>query len=110
MNIKATLLTSLLAITVASSAYAMRSGDGPRGEPPPRPPSVAHLQERLDLSDEQAESIKALFKEQRAKQKTFRKAHREMRNQMHGRIAEILTEDQMEEFESMKPKKDRRWH
>jgi len=109
MNIKATLLTSILAITVASSAYAMRPGDGPLGELP-RPPSVDYLQERLELSDEQAESLKALFKEQRAKRKAFREAHREMRDQTRERISEILTENQMEELEDMKLKKGPRWH
>ena len=57
MNIKVALLTSMMAMTIVSSAYAMKPGDGSCGGQPPGTPSVAHLQEILELSDEQAESL-----------------------------------------------------
>jgi len=108
MNIKAALLTSAMALTVATSAYADRSNDYSKDKMQPRGPSIAHLQEKLDLSDKQADSLKVLFKEQRAKQKALRKEQKENRDIMHEKISKILTKEQMEEFEEMKPKKPRR--
>ena len=108
MNIKAALLTSAIALTVATSAYAERSNDCSKGKMQKRGPSIANFQEELDLSDKQADSLKALFKEQRAKQKELRKEQKENRDIMHEKISKILTKEQMEEFEEMKPKKPRR--
>ncbi|MBV1899430.1 MAG: Spy/CpxP family protein refolding chaperone [Cycloclasticus pugetii] len=108
MNIKAALLTSAIALTVATSAYADRPNDCSKGKMQKRGPSIAHLQEELDLTDKQADSLKALFKEQRAKQKELRKEQKENRDIMHEKISNILTKEQMEEFEEMKPKKPRR--
>ncbi|SHJ48079.1 Spy/CpxP family protein refolding chaperone [Cycloclasticus pugetii] len=108
MNIKAALLTSAIALTVATSAYADRPNDCSKSKMQKRGPSIAHLQEELDLTDKQADSLKALFKEQRAKQKELRKEQKENRDIMHEKISNILTKEQMEEFEEMKPKKPRR--
>lgn len=108
MNIKAALLTSAIALTVATSAYADRPNDCSKGKMQKRGPSIAHLQEELDLTDKQADSLKALFKEQRAKQKELRKEQKENRDIMHEKISNILTKEQMEEFKEMKPKKPRR--
>lgn len=108
MNIKAALLTSAIALTVATSAYAERSNECSKGKMQKRGPSIAHLQEKLELTDKQADSLKVLFEEQRAKQKALRKAHKENRDIMHEKISNILTKEQMEEFKEMKPKKPHR--
>jgi len=108
MNIKAALLTSAIALTVATTTYADRPNDCSKGKMQKRGPAIAHLQEKLDLSDKQADSLKALFKEQRAKQKTLRKEQKENRDIMHEKISKILTKEQMEGFEEMKPKKPHR--
>jgi len=108
MNIKAALLTSAITLTVATTAYADRSNDCSKGKMQQRGPAIAHFQEKLDLTDKQADSLKALFKEQRAKQKELRKEQKENRDIMHEKISKILTKEQMEEFEEMKPKKPRR--
>ena len=63
---------------------------------------------KYGLTDKQTDSLKVLFEEQRAKQKALRKAHKENRDIMHEKISNILTKEQMEEFEEMKPKKPHR--
>lgn len=117
MNIKHKLIVSIAALTIASSAYAMRPGGGPCGGPPPGPPQVQpkieHLQEVLDLTDDQANSMKQLFEEQKAKHKNLRKQHRELREQMHEGFSKILTPTQLEDMKDMKRrgcKKNRRNH
>lgn len=108
MNIKKTILISVAALTIASSAYAMRpgpGGGGPCGETPPGPPNIEHLQEVLDLNDEQVVSLTQLFDEQKSRRSEQRKEHREMRDQMHQKLSLILTPSQLEDFKAMKRKR-----
>ena len=62
MNIKAALLTSAIALTVATSAYAERSDDCSKGKMQKRGPSIAHLHEKISniLTKEQLEEFKEM--------------------------------------------------
>lgn len=103
MNSKKTITLSIAALLVAGSAYAM----GPKGGCgfPPPPPAIDHLQEQLDLSDTQVESLKTLFETQRATHRSLRKERRAMRDQMHEKLSEILTASQLEDFKALRPQR-----
>jgi len=100
MNIKKTILTSVLVLVISGSAYAMKPAPhGPYGEPDKRVPNVERLQKELDLNDSQVDSLKQLFKEQ---SRQHEKQCREDHEMMTKKLSEILTSDQLKDLEMMK--------
>ncbi len=71
---------------------------------------VARMQERLGLSDEQADEVAAIFQEahqnggcRQIEDATQRRAcHQEKRQAIGEEIATVLTEEQLAEFEAMR--------
>ena len=78
---------------------------------------VDRMQERLGLSDEQADEVAAIFQEahqnggcRQIEDKTQRRAcHQEKRQVIGEEIATVLTEDQLAEFEAMREERRARW-
>ncbi|TVO78437.1 hypothetical protein [Sedimenticola selenatireducens] len=105
MVIRKTIVATIAAITLTSSVYAMGPGkDGPcGGGPPPAPPNIEQLTNKLDLTEEQAASLKQLFDSQKERHREKGKERRKAHDQMHEKIASILTPSQMEAFIAMKP-------
>jgi Spy/CpxP family protein refolding chaperone len=96
MKIKNTVLFAVTALVISASASAI----GPRGGcggSPAGPPDVEQLQQRLELSDSQSDSLRQLFAEQHAKRQGLRS---EMREQMQERLATILTPTQLEQMQA----------
>jgi hypothetical protein len=75
------------------------------------------MQERLGLSDEQADEVAAIFQEvhqnggcRQIDDRTQRRAcHQEKRQAIGEGIASVLTEDQLAEFEAMREERRARW-
>ncbi len=105
-------ITSLALLLVTGSAYAIPPAGGPCGGP-----SVERLQKKLELSDEQAASVKTLLEEQREKRRTLHESHREELDQhqteTRERLSAVLTEEQLEKLDSFKEqrkeRRGRRW-
>ena len=103
MNIKKTILTSVLALVISGSAYAMKPAPhGPCGKPAKRAPNVERLQKELDLSDSQVVSLKQLFQEKEEQLRQHEKQCREDHELMTKELSKILTPDQLKDFEMMK--------
>lgn len=88
---KKTLIALTLAAIIPAAAYAAsdRGGEHMRG------PHVERLAERLELNEEQQAKVRALFEEQREQRNA-------MREQMRGKMAEVLTPDQLAKMEAMR--------
>ena len=101
---KKTFIALTLAAIIPAAAYAAsyERGEHARG------PHVERLAERLELSAEQQEKVRTLFEEQQAQREA-------MRAQMRGKMAEVLTPDQLAKMDAMRDqhreyRKDKRAH
>lgn len=90
---KKTLIALTLAAMIPTAAYAASHERGEHS----RGPHVERLAERLELNEEQQAKVRALFEEQKAQ-------HEAMRAQMRGKIAEVLTPDQLANMDAMRDK------
>lgn len=88
---KKTLIALTLAAIIPAAAYAASDKGGVHM----RGAHVERLAERLELNDEQQAKVRALFEEQRAQ-------HESMREQMRGKMAEVLTPEQLAKMEAMR--------
>lgn len=88
---KKTLIALTLAAIIPGAAYAASDQGGAHM----RGAHVERLAERLELNDEQQAKVRALFEEQRAQ-------HQAMREQMRGKMAEVLTPEQLAKMEAMR--------
>ena len=107
-------LAAALALTAGASA-----GERPGG---PRGPDVDRLAAELDLSDEQTTEIEQILADARQSHEALRASSghtgrpspelREeamaIREETHARIAEVLTPDQLEEFEVLRAQRQAR--
>ncbi len=115
-NAKIWLLALVLAVsfTYVSSAQAFR---GKRAKDPDK--IIAHLTEKLSLSDEQVTQIRPIIENQAEQQKqlfekygsqgragkqAMRGEMKTLREETHSKMAAVLTEEQMEKYESLRPK------
>lgn len=78
---------------------------------------VDRMQERLGLSDEQADQITAIFQEahqnggcRQLEERSQRRAcHQEKRQAIGKEIASVLTDEQLVEFEALREERRARW-
>lgn len=99
--------TLLFTVFFATPALAQR------GPGPPDPADrIERLREALDLNAEQATELEAIFAEQRDRMRELRQsdrgdrearqeAFRELREETHERIGQVLTEEQVERFREL---------
>ncbi len=98
MNIKKSITLSLAGLLIAGSAAAMGPFGGPFGAPCGDNPSTMRaerLQHRLDLTNSQTRQIEQIFEEHH---KDMEASH----NALKREIAEVLTDEQLDELESTK--------
>ena len=93
-----------IVFTVTSFASAAEEGKDRKGPPPGAlPPGL----QKLDLSQEQREQIRAILRDARAKleearQDKDREAAQKIRQETHGKIMDVLTEEQREQLKKMR--------
>lgn len=63
---------------------------------------IEHMDEQLELSDDQRSQIEAVFKEQHEK-------HKALRSESKSKMAGILNADQQARFEQMKAERKAKW-
>jgi hypothetical protein len=87
-------------IPLAASARMGRGG----GPDPDR--AVAHLTDRLELTEEQQGEVRAILEEGAAEREALREAARTQmethRDEVHARLAQVLSEDQVKELDQMR--------
>lgn len=109
---KTIVMTTLAVLLTATSVYAQPDGGMERGGKhggKHRGDPVAHLTEKLNLSDEQVTEVQAIFEESRAQhmaiQSSVRDEHCAVREQTHAQLKAVLTEEQMTQFDAMEGKR-----
>lgn len=104
-KITATLAIVIAAGTLGTASLAM-ANDHKGGQ---RGPSVEKLTEKLALTSEQQVQVAAIIETHKAEQAETREAKKAQREEFRTAISEVLTEEQLDEFETMKQgKKDRK--
>lgn len=88
-----TLIALTLAAIIPAAAYAAGNKPGEHS----RGPHIERLAERLELSEEQQAKMRTLFEEQRAQREA-------MRAQMRGKMAEVLSPEQLAKMDAMRDK------
>jgi hypothetical protein len=108
---KKVLLTTLIALSVGS-VYAQPDADGVRGERhglKHRGDPVAHLTEKLNLSEDQAAQVSAILEESRAMHKeiqgTVQEEHCAVRENTLSELAAVLDDEQLAHFEDMQSRR-----
>lgn len=86
---------TLIALTLAAFLPAAAYSASHKGGEHPRGPHVERLAEKLELSAQQQQQMRALFEEQREQREA-------MRAQMRGKVAEVLTPDQLAKMDAMR--------
>ena len=108
---KKVLLTTLIALSVGSAYAQIDDGDerGSKHGMKHRGDPVAHLTEKLNLTEDQAAEITAIFEESRAMHKeiqgTVQEDHCAVRDNTRSELAAVLTDEQLAEFETMQSKR-----
>jgi septal ring factor EnvC (AmiA/AmiB activator) len=107
----------LFAFVVVPTAQAQEA-PGQRRAPDPEQ-RIEQLKQRLDLSDQQVEQVRALMQEQQQKrQQAFEQARQQReamrermeqeRTQMNERMADILNEEQLQKWHELQERMQRR--
>ena len=93
---KKTLIAAVLALAVPV-AFASGWNQGPGGGP--RGPNLDRMTIILDLTAEQRTGLEKIYAEQKKTRQTMRE---QMRADMKGRMAEVLTPEQMAKMEALR--------
>lgn len=107
------ILTLALTLTALGAWAAPAAAQGPGHRAPDPEARLERLQERLDLTDAQAEQVAAIFADATEQRQAIwseaaerREATRERMEAVHestrGRLSEVLSEEQMETLDRMR--------
>ena len=108
---KKTLLTALIALSLGSAQAQTDAGNerGKKHGMHHRGDRIAHLTEKLDLTDEQAAEVTAIIEESKALhmeiQASVQDEHCAVRENTLSDLAAVLNDEQLAQFEEMKDKR-----
>lgn len=111
MNLKTTSRTVLLLIALASiPAIAAHPDAGPDQRPPRgEQQNLNAITEQLRLSSEEEQAFRALLEKHHAERQAMHKENRDDGRDLHERhrseMAELLNEEQLQTFESLRPER-----
>ncbi|GAB4258280.1 MAG: hypothetical protein Kow0092_05800 [Deferrisomatales bacterium] len=101
------LAACILSLPVPADAWR-RGGEGPSVEN-----ALERLTDRLDLSAEQRDRVEEILEESFARRREMGDAHRQereaLREETDGKLAEVLTPEQMEELRDLRDRRGECW-
>ena len=99
MNTKIAIIVAALALPLTVAAFP---GGQPGDSEEHRVQRVERLAEKLDLNAEQKTQVTQIFQQQREKQEA-------LRQETHQRLQEVLSPEQMTQFDELKKERHAKW-
>lgn len=99
----------LMAVVLMASIMTVTAQQRQRNDKNPQQrleKQIERLDEKLNLTDEQAKQVKAIYEEFYKQQSSSREACRSQRKEMNDKIESLLTEEQKKIYESIKKERN----